>query len=238
MSAEKPVRLDKLICDRSAWTRKQVRVLARKKRILIDGEVIRHVDVRVDPATTVVVNGEPLAPLPLMLAWHKPAGVLSTTKDPWGRRTLEDALPEAWRTRFHPVGRLDQETTGLLLFSADGSLTQWLLHPRRAVPRTYEATIGGPVPADLGARLAAGVETSLGVFTGTVDAVEGSVVRVTVREGKHRMVRRMLNNAGAPVALLRRVAFGPIALGALAEEDLRPLTDAEVEALRAVSADA
>lgn len=228
------VRLDKLISERSLYSRKEARRLARKKRITIDGEIVRHVDVRVDPGITVYIDGEPLLPLPLMLAWHKPAGVLSTMRDPWGRETVASALPLAWRDRFHPVGRLDQDTTGLLLFSADGQITQWLLHPRRAVPRSYEATIGGVVPADLASRLAAGVSTALGTFTGVVDAIDGRVVRVTVREGKHRMVRRMLNNAGAPVAELHRVAFGPIALGDLEVGARRPLTDAEVAALRAI----
>lgn len=226
------VRLDKLISDRTTYSRKEIRIFARKRRIVIDGEVVREVDRHVDPTITVFLDGEPLPPLPEALAWHKPAGVLSTMADPWGRQTLATALPLAWRDRFHPVGRLDQDTTGLLLFSADGQLTQWLLHPRRAVPRTYEATIGGVVPADLADRLAAGVETSLGTFTGEVEAVEGRVVRVTVCEGKHRMVRRMLNNAGAPVAALHRVAFGPIALGDLAEGARRPLTAAELTALR------
>jgi 23S rRNA pseudouridine2605 synthase len=226
------VRLDKLICDRSDLSRKDVRRLIKKGRVLIEGEPIKAFDQQVEPSITPMVDGEPLPPPPLMLAWHKPAGVLSTTRDPWGRRTLAEALPSAWRDRFHAVGRLDLETTGLLLFSADGQLTQWLLHPKRAVPRRYRATIANPPPADLTERLAAGVETALGTFTAEVLSIEGWVVDLIVREGKHRMVRRLLNNAGAPVTQLHRVGFGPIELGELEEEALRPLTPDEVEAIR------
>lgn len=228
------VRLDKLICDRSALSRKDVRRLIKKGRVLIDGEPIKAIDAQVEPDITPMVDGEPLPPPPLMLAWHKPAGVLSTTRDPWGRRTLAEALPSAWRDRFHAVGRLDLETTGLLLFSADGQLTQWLLHPKRAVPRRYRATIANPPPADLTARLAAGVETALGTFTAEVIGIEEWVVDLIVREGKHRMVRRLLNNAGAPVAQLHRIGFGPIALDDLAEEALRPLSADEIAAIRAL----
>ena len=234
-TTEKPQRLDKLICDRTTFSRKDARRLVRQGKVLLDDVVLRQVDARIDPRATLMVDGEPLIAPPLMLAWHKPDGVVSTTSDPWGRRTLAEALPLEWRDRFHAVGRLDLETTGLLLFSADGQLTQWLLHPRRAVPRTYRATTGSLPPADLAERLAAGVETSMGTFTAQVDSVVGREVQVTVHEGKHRMVRRLLNNAGAPVAQLHRIAFGPIHLGDLAEEALRPLTDDEVAAIRAIS---
>ena len=232
---ERPQRLDKLICDRSVYSRKDARTLVRRGKVLLDGEVLSKVEQRIDPQAALMVDGELLVAPPLLLAWHKPEGVVSTTRDPWGRRTLAEALPLAWRARFHAVGRLDLETTGLLLFSADGQLTQWLLHPRRAVPRTYQATVTGTPPPDLAERLAAGVETSLGTFTAQVDDVTGNVVTVTVHEGKHRMVRRLLNNAGAPVEQLHRVAFGPVALGDLEEEALRPLTVAEVAAIRAIS---
>ena len=228
-------RLDRLICDRSVFSRKDARRMIKQGKVLLGEEVLRQVDQRIDPGASLMVDGELLIAPPLMLAWHKPDGVVSTTRDPWGRRTLAEALPVAWRDRYHAVGRLDLETTGLLLFSADGKLTQWLLHPRRAMPRTYRAVIGNAPPADLVERLAAGVETALGTFTAQVDSVVGQVVEVTVHEGKHRMVRRLLNNAGAPVAQLHRIAFGPVKLGDLAEEALRPLTDAEIAAIKAMS---
>ena len=154
-TTEKPQRLDKLICDRSTFSRKDARRLVRQGKVLLDDVVLRQVDARIDSRATLMVDGELLIAPPLMLAWHKPDGVVSTTSDPWGRRTLAEALPLAWRGRFHAVGRLDLETTGLLLFSADGQLTQWLLHPRRAMPRTYRATTGNLPPADLTERLAA-----------------------------------------------------------------------------------
>jgi 23S rRNA pseudouridine2605 synthase len=117
---------------------------------------------------------------------------------------------------LHPVGRLDADTDGLLLFSADGALTQRLLHPRRAIPRTYLATVEGSPGDALRAALAAGVRTADGVFGGEVLSIEGDQVTVRVTEGKHRMVRRMLANAGHGVVALRRLAYGPFVLGDLA----------------------
>lgn len=215
------MRLDHLLVDRGHGSRRTVTALIR------DGAVQRDGVVLTDPATDVpddvvlVVDGEPSARLPWLLAWHKPVGVLSTLRDPWGREGLERALPEAWRG-YHPVGRLDQDTSGLLLFSRDGALTQWLLHPKRAVPRTYVATVEVDPAPGLADLLASGVPTAEGTFTAKVESVVGRDVTLTVTEGKHRMVRRMLANAGAPVAALHRVRYGPIALGDLPVGACRP----------------
>jgi 23S rRNA pseudouridine2605 synthase len=154
--------------------------------------------------------------------------VLSTLRDPWGREGLESALPPQFAGRFHAVGRLDKDTSGLLLFSRDGKLTQFLLHPRRQIPRTYRATIDVDPPAGLQAQLAEGVETALGRFAGTVESIEGRVVQLVVREGKHRMVRRMLHNAGASVIALHRIRYGSCALGDLDEGQVRPVSPDEV----------
>ena len=191
------------------------------------GGVVHAGVVIVDPAidlpedVVLVVDGEVSARLPWLLAWHKPVGVLSTLRDPWGREGLEGALPEAWHG-YHPVGRLDQDTSGLLLFSRDGALTQWLLHPKRAVPRTYVATVEVDPAPGLADLLAAGVATAEGTFSARVESVVGRDVTLTVTEGKHRMVRRMLANAGAPVGALHRVRYGPIALRDLAVGACRP----------------
>lgn len=133
---------------------------------------------------------------------------------------------------LHPVGRLDAETTGLLLFSRDGQLTQRLLHPRRGVPRRYVAGVE-TLPPDLHERLTTGVGTSDGTFTAEDICISDHDVTLTVREGKHRMVRRMLANAGAPVLTLHRVSYGAVQLAPLAEGEARALTPAEVQALAA-----
>ena len=142
---------------------------------MVDEQVARDPSMHVQEDAVLSLRGEPLLALPRLLAWHKPVGVLSTLRDPWGREGLEGALPPHLAGRFHAVGRLDKDTSGLLLFSRDGKLTQYLLHPRRQIPRTYRATIDVDPPADLVRRLAEGVETALGCFSGIIEGIEGRV---------------------------------------------------------------
>lgn len=216
------IRLDRLFVARGAGSRKEAARAIRRGRVEVGGAVVRDPAAPVVPEATLSVFGEAFPPRPTLVAWHKPVGVVCTARDPWGREDLSQVLPASWRSGLHPVGRLDQDTSGLLLFSGDGALTQHLLHPRRAIPRTYEATVAD-VPDDLSDRLAAGVETAEGTFTARLLAVDGAVVTVEVTEGKHRMVRRMLHNAGASVTALHRIAYGPWALGALAEGEVAVL---------------
>lgn len=212
------MRLDRVLVGRGFGSRKEVELLIRRGRVRLGGEQVKDPSFHVDEDAAIVVEGvrsEPVV-LPTLVAWHKPVGVLTTLRDPWGREGVDDVLPEPWRGKLHPVGRLDADTSGLLLFSSDGALTQRLLNPRHAVPRTYVATVEVDPPADLVQRIAAGVETAEGVFTGLISAIDGREVTITVTEGKHRMVRRMLHNAGASVASLRRIAYGDVVLGDLA----------------------
>lgn len=222
------MRLDRLLVERGHGSRREVTGLLRRGRVRLGDEVLRDPRHAVSADVVLLVDDQPSAPLPRLVAWHKPVGVLTAHRDPWGREGLDEALPVELR-RLHPVGRLDLDTSGLLLLSSDGALTQHLLHPRRAVPRTYEATIAVDPPADLVDRLAAGVETAEGVHTAQVEALVGRVVRLTVAEGRHRMVRRMLHNAGASVIALHRVAYGPFELGELAVGAWRVLDAALLE---------
>ncbi len=228
------MRLDRLLSERGIESRKEARYLIGLGRVTVDGSPATGPEMQVSENAEVFVDDEPLLALPLMLAWHKPAGIVSTLQDPWGRRTLAEVLPEEWRTRFHPVGRLDAETTGLLLFSRDGALTQRLLHPKRAVPRTYKARVARETVPELAARLAAGVETAEGIFTAEVVEMKDDFVTLTVREGRHRMVRRMLHNAGFSVLELSRVAFGTVVLGDLPEGEARPVVGEALAGLQAI----
>lgn len=228
------MRLDRLLGERGIESRKEARYLVGRGRVTVNGTLATGPEMKVEEDAEILIDDAPLLALPILLAWHKPAGIVSTLQDPWGRRTLAEVLPEAWRTRFHPVGRLDAETTGLLLFSRDGALTQRLLHPKRAVPRTYKARVARETVPSLVARLAAGVETAEGVFTAEVLEMNGDLVTLTVREGRHRMVRRMLHNAGFSVLELTRVAFGSVALGDLPEGEARPVVGEALAGLLAV----
>ncbi|MGC6492528.1 MAG: pseudouridine synthase [Myxococcota bacterium] len=226
------IRLDRLLAERGAGSRREVAAAIRHGRVHVDGEVLRKPSLRVSETAELRLDGVVLPPLPMVVAWHKPRGVVSTLRDPWGRPSLEGVLPEPWDGMLHPVGRLDAETTGLLLFSRDGQLTQRLLHPRRGVPRRYVAGVE-TLPPDLHERLTTGVGTSDGTFTAEDICISDHDVTLTVREGKHRMVRRMLANAGAPVLTLHRVSYGAVQLAPLAEGEARALTPAEVQALAA-----
>lgn len=217
-----PSRLDKLLVARGVCSRKDARRLCKRGQVTVDGAVVKDFSAKVDEAADLRLDGVPVLPLPLLYKWHKPEGVLTSMGDPMGRLSLAEAGPEL-PPGYHPVGRLDADTTGLLLFSRDGTLTQRLLHPRRAVPRTYLAEVEGLPDEALVAALTAGVETAAGTFTAQVARIEGALVELTVTEGKHRMVRRMLNNAGFPVAHLQRLRYGAVELADLGVGEAAPV---------------
>jgi 23S rRNA pseudouridine2605 synthase len=225
------IRLDRLLATRGVGTRKEVRRMVRGGRVTVAGDVIRDPAQKVAPDAEARVDGELCEALPRLVLFHKPAGVVSTLRDNMGRLCLTDVIPPEWLGKLHPVGRLDAETTGLLPFSAEGSLTQHLLHPRRAYEREYVATVEAVPAADLVERLAAGVQTADGVHTARVISIEGNVVQLVVTEGRHRMVRRMLANSGHPVLSLHRLRFGPFVLGDLEPGDWRPASDEALNTL-------
>jgi 23S rRNA pseudouridine2605 synthase len=164
---------------------------------------------------------------------HKPAGVVSTARDTHGRPTVVSLVPDAG-ARLYPVGRLDAKTTGLILLTNDGELANRLMHPRYEVPRMYEATVrGGPVAEAALDALRSGVRLDDGVTApALVRSLGPDRLELVLHEGRKRQVRRMCEAVGHPVVALRRVAFGPLTLGALAEGEARRLEAAEVEALR------
>jgi 23S rRNA pseudouridine2605 synthase len=228
------MRLDRRLVELGLGSRSEVTLLARRGRVTVDGDVVRDGATHVGPAAVISVDGVEVDDPPTLVAWHKPVGVLSTLGDPWGRAHLGTAVPTEAGTGWHPVGRLDLDTSGLLLLSRDGALTQHLLHPRRAIEREYLATVEPAPGPDLAARLAAGVETAAGTFPAELRAVDGAVIRLVVREGKHRMVRRILANVGHPVVALHRVRYGVVTVDGLAEGEVRPVSDEDVAKLRAL----
>lgn len=225
------MRLDRLVAHRTGLSRKDATHRIRRSRVEVEGAPCKDPTFEVSEDTVLVVDGERLTPPPRLVLFHKPLGVQSAVRDSHGRPCLGTAAADLLALGLHPVGRLDADTDGLLLFSVDGALTQHLLHPRRAIERVYEAVVDPPPGPGLAERLAAGIDTADGTYSGEVRAVDGDRVTLAVTEGKHRMVRRMLANAGHPVIGLRRVAYGPFALGDLAEGAWRLPTDAEWAAL-------
>lgn len=202
----------------------------------VNGEVA-ELGRRVDPgADRVEVDGVPVGVRPGLVYYllNKPAGVVTTAKDPEGRRTVVDLVPA--EPRVFPVGRLDYETEGLLLLTNDGELAHGLTHPSRGVPKTYLAHVEG-VPGRAALRQ---LETGVDLEDGRTAPARvriaqsvpgGAAVEIVIHEGRNRQVRRMLAAVGHPVRRLVRTRFGPLRDHRLAPGASRPLTSAEVRAL-------
>ncbi|CAM9324927.1 unnamed protein product [Ectocarpus sp. 12 AP-2014] len=233
------LRLSKLLADRAIGTRSEVDTLVRRGRVKIDGAVVKSPKAKLPVDCVIEVNGEVHGPVPLLVAFHKPKGVITTLSDDWDREDLSDVLPKSLLLKHHPVGRLDADSSGLLLLSSDGALTHRLLNPRFEVEREYVASVDvppeGEEPGDsLVTALNEGITTADGVYRADVPAISGRDVRVVVREGKNRMVRRMLANAGYPVLELRRERYGKILLGDLPEGEHVPVSGEALEWARSV----
>lgn len=207
-------------------------------RVRVNGRVITELGARVDPRVDIVeVDGVAvhLSDQPAYLMLNKPVGVVTTMSDPQDRPTVADLVPRGPAGLF-PVGRLDRNTTGLLLFTTDGDLAHRLLHPRYHVQKIYRAWVERTPDDDVLARLSAGVELDDGLtapaLARLVDAGPPAEVELVISEGRKRQVRRMLQTVGHPVVSLHRLGFGPLALGDLPLGKSRPLTTEEVRALR------
>ncbi|MFO7173243.1 MAG: pseudouridine synthase [Bacillota bacterium] len=232
-------RLDRILAEAGLGTRRQVRKRIRAGRVRVDGRVVRDPTLAVDPLSVRIEVDGVLVQVRqhLYLLLHKPAGVITATRDP-RHRTVLDLVPEPLRRpELHPVGRLDKDTEGLLILTTDGRLTHRLIAPRWHVERTYYARLDGPVGAEDVAAFAAGLVLEDGepclpaVLTPGPGPEEA---RVTVVEGKYHQVRRMFRVRGRQVLYLRRERMGPLTLDpGLPPGAIRELTPEEVAALYA-----
>ena len=229
------MRLAKYLAHGGVASRRAAEDLIRAGRVTVDGEVVGDLGRQLRGGEEVRVDGEAVGGAEERGVWlvHKPAGVVSTARDTHGRPTVVSLVPNAG-ARLYPVGRLDADTTGLILVTNDGELANRLMHPRYEVPRTYVATVrGGPVGESALRALRSGVRLEDGVTApASVRALGPDRLELVMHEGRKRQVRRMCAAVGHPVVALRRVAFGPLTLGGLAEGEARRLDAAEVEALR------
>lgn len=235
------VRLQKVIADAGIASRRKAETLITAGRVTVNGRVVRELGTRVDPERDhVKVGGRHLQQtLPhVYLMLHKPKGYVSSLSDPEGRPTIADLLPGV-RLRVFPVGRLDFDAEGLLLLTNHGDLAQALLHPKYHVPKTYLIKVKGVLTDDQIRELERGVTLEDGrTAPATVQkvrkATENSWIEITIHEGRKHQVKRMLEAVGHPVLKLKRVRFGPLALGDLLPGQYRFLSDREANALRAV----
>lgn len=231
-------RINKVLAASGLGSRRLVDELIEQGRVEIDGKVIQQVGLKIDPdAVTISVDGEPLKRhRPIYFALHKPEGVLCTNRDPQGRARVVDMVPN--QARLFPVGRLDAASTGLILLTNDGELSQRLTHPKHGVPKRYAVVVAGQVELDSLKRLQRGIYLAEG--RAKVDHAKlkrvrkgSSEVEITLSEGKNREIRRVLARLGHKVVSLKRIAIGPLKLGELPEGAYRPLSTHEVSALYA-----
>ena len=231
-------RLQKLLARAGVASRRSSEELIRAGRVTVNGEVVTELGTKADPETDDVrVDGERLrSEQKRVLLLHKPPGVVTTLNDPEGRPTIRHFLPELFE-RVYPVGRLDFNSSGLLLLTNDGDLAARLLHPRYRIPRTYRVKVDGhPSEAAL-ARLRRGIKLDDGVTGPSQVVIEKRLptktwLRMTIREGRRREIRRMCEAVGHLVDKLVRVQFGPIELDRLPPGRWRFLQEEELDALR------
>jgi 23S rRNA pseudouridine2605 synthase len=244
--AARGVRLHKAMADAGVGSRRKCEQLIEQKLVTVNGYLVRELPVWVDPAQDKIeVDGKPVARKKrqlgkLYLMINKPRGVICTNKDELNRKRIIDLVPH--HERLHCVGRLDAESTGLVLLTNDGDLTQQLTHPSHGVPKTYRVTIKGRLDEDEVERLTEGIY--LADRTGKQGKARATKVRlvdrhvdrsrleITLREGRNREIRRMLARLGHKVTKLRRTAIASVPLKGVASGEWRALTRAEVAALR------
>lgn len=236
------VRLQRYLAQAGVASRRASEELIVAGRVRVNGRVVRELGTRVDADERVEVDGRIVNLQPHeVLVLHKPSGVVTTMRDPEGRTTVADLMRRRGlsATRLVPVGRLDYDTSGVLLLTNDGDLAFSLTHPRFGVEKVYRATLTGRLQAAALARLQTGIVLE-GRRTAPVSARvvaaahERSVVDLTLHEGRYRQVRRMFEALGHPLISLVRLRFGPIALGALRPGELREPTERERKALDAL----
>ena len=236
------IRLQKVLSQAGVASRRVAERMITDGRVAVDGRVVTELGTRVDPDTAEIrVDGTRvmLDDSLVYLVINKPKGMHSTMSDEHGRPCVGDLVEHRVRGEknlFH-VGRLDADTEGLLLLTNDGELAHRLMHPSFEVPKTYLATVSGTVPRGLGKTLRAGIELDDGPASvddfAVMDAVPGkTMVKVTLHEGRKRIVRRLLAAAGFPVLELVRTDIGEVSLGNQRPGSIRALTRKEIGALQ------
>jgi 23S rRNA pseudouridine2605 synthase len=230
------MRLAKYLAHSGVASRRAAEGLIARGRVTVGGEVATDPARDVGEADDVRVDGQAVGPEPREVwAVNKPAGVVSTAREPGSRPAVVELVDTD--ARLYPVGRLDADTTGLLLLTNDGALADRLTHPRYEVPKTYRVRLGKSISDRDIERLRRGVELEDGrTGPAEVRSLTDREVEIVLREGRNRQVRRMIEAVGNRVVALQRVKFGPLALGRLQSGGVRKLSEAEIARLRDAAA--
>ncbi|HEY5974068.1 MAG TPA: pseudouridine synthase [Geobacteraceae bacterium] len=231
-------RLQKLLAQAGISSRREAETLITGGRVSVNGAVVTELGSKADPdQDTITVDGKPVRPVTdkVYILLHKPAGYVTTLKDPQGRPLVTDLLKEI-TTRVFPVGRLDYNTEGLLLLTNDGEWSNRLAHPRHEVDKEYHVRVRWMVEEAQLEQLRGGVVLDDGpTAPARVRLIKASDnntwLSIVIHEGRYRQVRRMCEKVGLSVVRLRRAGYGPLELGSLKPGEFRLLTAAEVQAL-------
>lgn len=233
-------RLQKVLAQAGVASRRKCEEIILQGRVSVNGKTVKKLGVKVDPVKDeIAVDGKPIArERKVYIAFHKPKGVITSSKDPQGRQTVIDYM-HGIKERVYPIGRLDYDTEGLLLLTNDGEFANLLMHPRYNIPKTYWAYVKGVPHGSKLDKLREGVELDDGLtkpaeveYADVDPDSKESIIQITITEGRNRQVRRMFEAIQTPVERLKRIQFGSVFLGTLPRGKFRHLTKAEVEELR------
>lgn len=233
------MRLQKFLASAGIASRRKAEELITAGRVSVNGHVVKELGTKVDPdVDSVVVDGRKVeSAAPVWIKLHKPRRYMSTKSDPEGRPTIYELLPPSLHSLFY-VGRLDYDSEGLMLMTNVGDEAHRLLHPSFEVERMYDAIVKGVITRETVGKLMRGVELEDGVARAESVRIlpsnreDESKIRLSLREGRNREVRRIMSAVGHEVRRLKRISYGPIRLGDLAPGKWRRLTDEELAALK------
>ncbi|MGN1100780.1 MAG: pseudouridine synthase [Huintestinicola sp.] len=233
------IRLQKILSDSGICSRRKAEELISQGLVKVNGKVAKLGD-KANDRDVIIVNGERVRyskkRRKIYIMLNKPRGYVTTMSDELDRRCVTELL-EGVEDRVYPVGRLDRNSEGLLLFTNDGKFANDIMHPSRHISKTYRVTVHSRITDEQIVELTEGVDldgrmTLPATVNVELDSPERSVMRITIREGRNRQIRRMCEAVGLEVVRLRRTSIGPVKLGMLKPGAWRELTAEEIRALR------
>lgn len=229
-------RIDKIIASQGLYSRSDVKYLVNRKRVAVDGKIITSSSQKADPEKNIItIDGKPLTVRKqLYLMLHKPKGYVSATEDKEHQTVLALVPPEFKGRDLFPAGRLDKDTTGLMILTDDGMLAHNILSPRKHIQKVYGVELDIPVTEEMQKGFAAGVELNDGICKEAKLVITGEkTAEVTLKEGRYHQIKRMFGCYGAKVVELHRIAMGDLYLpDDLVEGDCRELTEEELKKLQ------
>ncbi len=230
-------RLNKYLANLGVASRRDIKTFLKTHNVTVNGQRIKESGFRIDPKIDDIrLNGNKIKqPKLVYYLINKPKGVVSTTADEYGRKNVTALIPT--KERIYPVGRLDKDTTGLLILTNDGELTNLLIHPKYHVDKVYRLQIAGVITKEQLRALRNGVLLEDGItYPARVSIIKKNnsfpILEMTIHEGRNRQIRRMCETVGIKLLALQRIKFGPLSLGNLPEGKFRKLTQIEINDLK------